>query len=277
MRVVLAEDHIIVRQGLASLLRGCGQEIVGEAGEMRELFDLLDTTQCDVVVLDIAMPPHHHDEGLQAARQIRRSRPEIALLILSMHPESAYAREVFSLDDHALGYYTKQRATAGELCDAVRRVARGELVLSSDVVQLLMQHQPRATRLATLSPREKQVLSLLAEGRTNHAIAEALKIGKKQVEDHVSTIFDKLRLPTNPDSNRRVLATLEYLRQTAQRNTPGMDAAGRSPDSFRNTPGRAPPGNDAMSGVEPVRGTGARFAANLGHRHGEGGPSSAGR
>ena len=212
MRVILAEDHVLVRQGIASILTSCGCEVVGEAGTVPETLDLLATVGCDVVVLDIRLPPNETDEGIRAAEIIRARFPTVGLLVLSAYATSAYARDLFRLDGHGVGYYMKQQSNAAQLCEVVHRVARGERALAPEIVHRLIEHPYQHARLGALSPRERQVLALVAQGRTNNAISDTLRMKTKQVEDTVSAIFDKLGLPSDKHHNRRILATLEYLR-----------------------------------------------------------------
>ena len=213
MRVVLADDSLILREGLARLLREAGFEVVGQASTGTELLDQVDTTQPDVAIVDIRMPPTHTDEGLRAAHEIRARHPSVAILVLSQFVRPSYALELLSEGTEGLGYLLKDRVSDLEqLTSSVRRVAEGESVLDPMVVQQLVS-RPRTgpNPLDDLTEREREVLELMAEGRSNRAIGEQLFITEHTVEKHVKNILGKLRIPTSADDHRRVLAVLTYL------------------------------------------------------------------
>ena len=213
MRVVLADDSLILREGLARLLHEAGFEVVGQASTGKELLDQVDTTQPDVAIVDIRMPPTHTDEGLRAAHEIRARHPSVAILVLSQFVRPSYALELLSEGTEGLGYLLKDRVSdLDELTSSVRRVAEGGSVLDPLVVQQLVS-RPRTgpDPLDDLTEREREVLELMAEGRSNRAIGEQLFITEHTVEKHVKNILGKLRIPPSADDHRRVLAVLTYL------------------------------------------------------------------
>ncbi|HEU0247577.1 MAG TPA: response regulator transcription factor [Gaiellaceae bacterium] len=213
MRVVLADDSLILREGLARLLHEAGFEVVGQASTGKELLDQVDTTQPDVAIVDIRMPPTHTDEGLRAAHEIRARHPSVAILVLSQFVRPSYALELLSEGTEGLGYLLKDRVSdLDELTSSVRRVAEGGSVLDPLVVQQLVS-RPRTgpDPLDDLTEREREVLELMAEGRSNKAIGQQLYITEHTVEKHVKNILGKLRIPTSADDHRRVLAVLTYL------------------------------------------------------------------
>lgn len=213
MRVVLADDSLILREGLARLLEEAGFEVAGQASTGRELLECVESTRPDVAVVDIRMPPTHTDEGLQAAHEIRARFPEVAILVLSQFVRPSYALELLSEGTEGLGYLLKDRVSdLDELAASVRRVAEGGSVLDPLVVQQLVS-RPRVgpDPLEELTDREREVLELMAEGRSNRAIGEKLFITEHTVEKHVKGILGKLRIPTSADDHRRVLAVLTYL------------------------------------------------------------------
>ncbi|MFJ8648714.1 LuxR C-terminal-related transcriptional regulator [Streptomyces sp. NPDC093546] len=212
MRVILAEDSALLRQGLARLMEDHGITVVAQRGDAEGLVELVATTAPDVVVLDIRMPPTHTDEGLRAARAIRLGRPGTGVLLLSQYVETGSVLEELTNDGQGVGYLLKERVTdARELFDALRRVACGECVIDPEVVARLMR-RPRPDRvLDTLTPREREVLALMAEGRSNDGISACLHIAAKTLETHVRSIFTKLHLEPDPGEHRRVRAVLAYL------------------------------------------------------------------
>ena len=213
MRVVLADDSLILREGLARLLDEAGFEVVGQASTGKELLEQVDTTQPDVAIVDIRMPPTHTDEGLRAAHEIRARHPSVAILVLSQFVRPSYALELLSEGTEGLGYLLKDRVSdLDELASSVRRVAEGGSVLDPLVVQQLVS-RPRTgpDPLDDLTEREREVLELMAEGRSNKAIGEQLFITEHTVEKHVKNILGKLRIPMSADDHRRVLAVLTYL------------------------------------------------------------------
>jgi DNA-binding NarL/FixJ family response regulator/class 3 adenylate cyclase len=213
MRVVLAEDSVLLREGIARLLEDAGFEVVGQAGTADELLLKVRSYSPEVAIVDIRMPPTQTDEGLQAARQIREQYPGTGVLVLSQYLETAYALELLSESAEGVGYLLKDRvADIDAFVAAVRRVGEGGSALDPAVVSQLVGRQRRDDPVAELTPREREVLELMAEGRSNQAIADALVVTERAVEKHVTSIFGKLRLPASPDDHRRVLAVLTYLR-----------------------------------------------------------------
>jgi DNA-binding NarL/FixJ family response regulator len=215
MRVVLAEDSVLLREGIARLLEDAGFEVVGQAGNADELLLKVRSYSPEVAIVDIRMPPTQTDEGLQAARRIREQYPGTGVLVLSQYLETAYALELLSESAEGVGYLLKDRvADIDTFVGAVRRVGEGGSALDPAVVSQLVGRQRRDDPVAELTPREREVLELMAEGRSNQAIADALVVTERAVEKHVSSIFGKLRLPASPDDHRRVLAVLTYLRSS---------------------------------------------------------------
>ena len=213
MRVVLAEDSVLLREGIARLLEDAGFEVVGQAGNADELLLKVRSYSPAVAIVDIRMPPTQTDEGLQAARQIREKYPGTGVLVLSQYLETAYALELLSESAEGVGYLLKDRvADIDAFVGAVRRVGEGGSALDPAVVAQLVGRQRRNDPVADLTPREREVLELMAEGRSNQAIADSLVVTERAVEKHVTSIFGKLRLPASPDDHRRVLAVLTYLR-----------------------------------------------------------------
>ncbi|MCC6618321.1 MAG: response regulator transcription factor [Chloroflexi bacterium] len=213
-RVVLADDSLLVREGIARVLADAGFDVVGQAGDVDGLLTLVESTRPDVVLLDIRMPPTFTDEGLRALATIRdRFGPSIGVLVLSHHTEAAFALRLLSDGDAGTGYLLKDRiADLEDLADAVRRVARGGTVVDPAVVgPLLEARRNKPDRLAELTEREREVLGLMAEGRSNQAIAGRLFVTPKTVEAHTASIFSKLDLLPAPDDHRRVLAVLAFL------------------------------------------------------------------
>jgi DNA-binding NarL/FixJ family response regulator len=213
MRVVLADDSILLREGVARLLAEAGFDVVGQAADAEDLLEQVAAHQPDVAIVDIRMPPDT-DGGLRAAREIRARHPDIGVLVLSQYARPSYAFELLSDNAERVGYLLKDRVgDLAEIADAVRRVGQGGSVLDPVVVsQLVGRRREGPDALEDLSEREREVLSLMAEGRTNQAIAERLFITERTVEKHVKSIFAKLRLPASAEDHRRVLAVLAYLR-----------------------------------------------------------------
>jgi DNA-binding NarL/FixJ family response regulator len=213
VRVVIAEDSVFVREGLARILERRGFEVVGQAENAEQLMLKVRSYAPEVVVTDIRMPPTHTDEGLRAARQIRAEHPATAVLVLSQHAEPGYAMELLADSAEGVGYLLKDRvADAGEFAEAVRRVARGGSALDPIVVSHLVGRPRERHPLAHLTPREREVLELVAEGRSNAGIAERLVITEAAVEKHIRSIFQKLDLQPAAEDHRRVLAVLAFLR-----------------------------------------------------------------
>ncbi len=215
MRVVVADDSTLLREGVVRLLEEAGLEVVGQAGDGEELLRKVRAHKPDVAVVDVRMPPTHTDEGLVAAREIRAELPEVGVLVLSQYVEVAYARELLAESAEGLGYLLKDRVADVEaLADAVRRVGGGGSALDPEVVSQMLGRARRDDPLEELTPREREVLGLMAEGRSNAAIASELVVTDRAVEKHVTGIFSKLDLPTSSDDHRRVLAVLRFLDQT---------------------------------------------------------------
>jgi DNA-binding NarL/FixJ family response regulator len=213
MRVVLADDSVLLREGIARLLEDAGFEIVAQSGTAEDLVRHVGMHKPDVALVDIRMPPTQTDEGLRAAKQIRDRWPETGVLVLSQYVEPAYAMELLGENAEGVGYLLKDRVSdVDEFAAAVRRVGEGGSALDPAVVSQLVGRRRRDDPLEELTPREREVLELMAEGRSNQAIAERLVITLRAVEKHVTSIFSKLRLPASAEDHRRVLAVLTYLR-----------------------------------------------------------------
>jgi DNA-binding NarL/FixJ family response regulator/class 3 adenylate cyclase len=213
MRVVLAEDSVLLREGIARLLEDAGFEVVAQSGTAEDLLRHVGIHKPDVALVDIRMPPTQTDEGLKAAKQIRERWPDTGVLVLSQYVESAYAMELLGENAEGVGYLLKDRVSdVEEFAAAVRRVGEGGSALDPAVVSQLVGRRRRDDPVDELTPREREVLELMAEGRSNGAIAEQLVITLRAVEKHVTSIFGKLRLPATAEDHRRVLAVLTYLR-----------------------------------------------------------------
>jgi DNA-binding NarL/FixJ family response regulator len=213
LRVVVADDNALLREGIASLLEEAGHEVVGRAVDADDLLLKVRSYKPDVAIVDVRMPPRNLDDGLVAAAEIRRSYPSVGVLVLSQHLEPSYMLELVGEDASGVGYLLKDRVRdVSDFVDAVDRVARGGTAFDPDVVKVLVGGHQR-TVLDELTERERAVLSLLAEGCSNRAIAKKLFLSTRAVERHVQSIFEKLRLPDTEDDNRRVLAVLALLGQ----------------------------------------------------------------
>jgi DNA-binding NarL/FixJ family response regulator len=213
--VVIAEDNVLLREGLTRLLNESGFEVSGQAGDAEDLIRKVGAHHPDVAVVDVRMPPTHTDEGLRAARTIRAKHPGTAVLVLSQYVEEAYALELLSESTERTGYLLKDRVSdVDAFLDAVRRVAGGGSALDPEVVSLLLGRRRREDPLEPLTAREREVLGLMAEGRSNAAIAEALVVTERAVEKHVTSIFSKLDLAPTVVDHRRVLAVLAYMRSS---------------------------------------------------------------
>jgi DNA-binding NarL/FixJ family response regulator len=212
VRVVIAEDSVLLREGLVRLLEVSGMQVVAAVGDAEELIRAVERDQPDIVVADVRMPPTHTDEGLRAALSVRRRWPNVAVLVLSQYVEERYATELLSRPDGKVGYLLKDRvADVTEFVDALRRVASGRTVLDQEVIsQLLVRHH--SDPLERLTPRESQVLALMAEGRSNSGIAAALVVSESAVAKHVNSIFTKLDIAMVDNDHRRVLAVLRFLK-----------------------------------------------------------------
>jgi serine/threonine-protein kinase len=211
--VVLADDAVLLREALAAALTASGFVVVGQASDVPSLLALVARERPDVAVVDVRMPPTHTTEGLEAARQMRAEQPGIAILVLSQYIETRYAVDLLREDPAGIGYLLKERVSRlGDLADAVRRVAEGGSVIDPEVVARLLGRPRRHSPIDELTTREREILALMAEGRSNPAIAHQLTLELKTVEGHVGAIFSKLGLAPATDSHRRVLAVLAYLR-----------------------------------------------------------------
>lgn len=213
MRIVLADDSVLLREGIARLLEDAGFEVVAQSGTADDLLRHVGMHKPDVALVDIRMPPTQTDEGLRAAQQIRERWPETGVLVLSQYVEPGYAMELLGENAEGVGYLLKDRVSdVDEFAAAVRRVGEGGSALDPAVVSQLVGRRRRDDPLEDITPREREVLGLMAEGRSNAAIAETLVITLRAVEKHVTSIFSKLRLPATAEDHRRVLAVLTYLR-----------------------------------------------------------------
>lgn len=211
--MVVADDAVLLREGVAALLADAGMEVVGTAGDADELMLKVRSYKPDVAIVDIRMPPTQTDEGLRAAKEIREKHPEVAVLVLSQYVEAGYALELLAESAEGVGYLLKDRvANVDEFTAAVRRVGEGGSALDPAVVSQLVGRRRADDPLGQLTPREREVLELMAEGLSNAAIAARIVVTERAVEKHVTSIFQKLRLPTAPDTHRRVLAVLAFLR-----------------------------------------------------------------
>jgi DNA-binding NarL/FixJ family response regulator len=212
VRILIAEDLVLLREGLAALLTDAGHEIAGAVGDGAALLDAVGQTEADLAIVDVRMPPTQTDEGLRAALEVRRRVPAMAILILSQHVEERYASDLLGAGSQGVGYLLKDRvADVQEFLAAVRRVGAGGTAIDPEVVAQLLGRRRRTDVLEDLTPRESEVLGLMAEGHTNAAIAERLVVTHGAVEKHVRNVFLKLGLPQTDQHHRRVLAVLTYL------------------------------------------------------------------
>ena len=212
MRIVIAEDSILLQEGLVRFLTERGHEVVATVGDAESLVDEVDRHRPELAVVDVRMPPTHTDDGLRAALRIRAQWPEVAILVLSQYVEEQYATELLADDSGGIGYLLKDRiADVAEFQSAVERVGSGATVLDPEVVAQLLARSRRQDPLARLSPREREVLALMGEGRSNSAIAAELVVSDGAVEKHVTNIFTKLDLPPAANDHRRVLAVLRWI------------------------------------------------------------------
>ena len=214
MRVVIADDAPLIREGIAGLLSTRGIDVIGHAGDAHALLALVRDLRPDVAVVDIRMPPTQTDEGLRAAREIRSQHPEIAVLVLSQHLEPDYALRLMQDEPAGVGYLMKERVGRVEqLVEALERVVAGECVIDRAVVDDLLARSRRVDPIEELTPREREIVALMAEGRSNQGICRALWLSPKTVETHIRGAFAKLGIRESPDDNRRVLAVLAYLKR----------------------------------------------------------------
>ncbi len=212
MRLVVADDSVLLREGLVRLLEDAGFEVVGQAGDAEDLLRKVMAHKPDAAIVDVRMPPTHTDEGIRAAQRIRAELPGTGVLVLSQYVEEAYARELLADDAAGIGYLLKDRvADIDTLTDAVRRVGAGGSALDPEVVSGMLGRSRNDDPLDALTPREREVLGLMAEGRSNSAIASELVVTDRAVEKHVTSIFSKLDLGAAPEDHRRVLAVLAFL------------------------------------------------------------------
>ena len=218
MRAVIAEDAVLLREGLLRLLAEGGFEVVDAVADGESLLRAVERHRPDVCIVDVRMPPTFSDEGVRASLVIRRQFPEVAILLLSQYVEERYAVDLLAGDSRGIGYLLKDRvADVGDFLEALKRVAAGGAALDPEVVTQLLVRSGRPDPLDGLSPRESEVLSLMAEGRTNGSIAEALVVTEGAVEKHVTSIFHKLDMPPADQAHRRVLAVLRYLEHGSDR------------------------------------------------------------
>lgn len=213
MRVIVADDAVLVRQGVARLLEDAGFEVVAQLGDAVGLLSCIETHGPDVVIVDVRMPPTHTTEGLEAALDIKDRHPAVGVLVLSQHLESRYAMRLLGAGKRGVGYLLKERVSdLADFTDAVRRVGSGGSAVDPEVARLLLDRRRSRDPVGALSSREREVLVLIAEGRSNQAIVDRLCLNAKTVESHVRSIFTKLGLLPEPDDHRRVLAVLAFLR-----------------------------------------------------------------
>ena len=216
MRAVVADDAALVRSGITTFLEAEGVEVVGQAADPPSLYAVVAATRPDVAIVDIRMPPTHRDEGLVAAATLRRDYPDLAVLVLSQYTAAEYALRLIEHEPAKVGYLLKERLADGaDLVGALRRLVAGECVVDTSIVQRLLRRARRPNLLDDLTDREREVLALMAQGRSNGAIALELGVTAKTVETHIGRVFTKLGLSEELDVHRRVVAVLTYLRQGA--------------------------------------------------------------
>ena len=213
MRVILADDSALIREGLARVLQDQGFDVVAQVGDAEKLVTAVDRDPPDLCIVDIRMPPTHTTEGLEAAIAIRARHPGVGVLVLSQHVETHYAMQLLGGDARGVGYLLKDRVSdIHDIIDAIRRIAAGGSAIDPNVVSTLLGRRREMDPLESLTQRERDVLGLMAEGRSNRAIGERLFLSPKTVESHVSAIFSKLGIDDTSDDNRRVLSVLAWLR-----------------------------------------------------------------
>jgi DNA-binding NarL/FixJ family response regulator len=212
VRVVIADDSVLLREGLARVLADGGFDVAAQTGDAEGLRDAVEQTDPDVAIVDVRMPPTHTDEGARAAKELRRQRPDLAVLLLSQIVEPTHALELFRDAPEGFGYLLKDRVVEiDEFFEAVRRVGHGGTAIDPEVVRQLVGRPRERDALEALTPREREVLQLMAEGRSNHGICDKLVLSPKTIETHVNSIFGKLDLAPQPDDHRRVLAVIAFL------------------------------------------------------------------
>ena len=215
MRILICEDSVLLREGLVRLLEHGGHEVVAALPDASELMSAVETHDPDLCILDVRLPPSYTDEGIRAAHELRRTRPELPVLVLSQYVEERYASEMIAGQGAAFGYLLKDRvADVGEFIESVERIAQGATVLDPEVVAQLLTRRGRDDRMRLLTDRERTVLAALAEGRSNQSIAALLYLSEASVEKHITAIFQKLGLEAE-DGNRRVLAAIAHIENTA--------------------------------------------------------------
>lgn len=215
MRILICEDSVLLREGIVRLLEDAGHEVVAALPDVERLSEALIETAPELCILDVRLPPTFTDEGIRAALQVRASHPALPLLVLSQYVEERYASELIAAQGVSLGYLLKDRvADVAEFIESVTRIAQGATVLDPEVVAQLLSRQTKDARMSTLTPRERQVLALLAEGKSNQAIAEVLFLSEASIEKHITAIFQKLGLEADEHGNRRVMAALAHLENT---------------------------------------------------------------
>jgi DNA-binding NarL/FixJ family response regulator len=213
VRVAIVDDSSLFREGLSALLHSAGVDVIVQAPDGTSLLTALQDSEPDIVILDIRMPPTFTDEGLATAQAVRQSYPDIGLLLLSTYAETAYAVQVLDIGERAIGYLLKDRVRdVRTLLDALDRIVSGEAVIDPDIIQRLLRRQRASSVLDRLPPRERQVLQLMAEGRSNWGISQELSLQTKTIEHYIASLFAHLGLDDSTEDNRRVLATLTYLR-----------------------------------------------------------------
>jgi DNA-binding NarL/FixJ family response regulator len=214
LRIAVAEDSVLLREGLVRILEFYGHRVVVQVGTAVELLAALGRTDCDLVITDVRMPPGNTDEGLRAALRLRATHPSLPVLVLSQYVEQTYAAELLSSDSAGVGYLLKDRlGDIDVLADAINRIASGGTVIDPQVVRQLLARNRESPTLSRLTVREREVLDLMAQGRSNAAIATGMVVTEAAVAKHIGNIFTKLDLPTAPQNHRRVLAVLTYLRE----------------------------------------------------------------
>lgn len=212
MRILICEDSVLLREGISRLLDDAGHQVVAALGDTRGLSESIEETQPDLCILDVRLPPTFTDEGIRAAVALRKKRPSLPIVVLSQYVEERYASELIGSGGGALGYLLKDRvADVAEFLESIERIGAGSTVFDPEVVAQLISRQHRNDRLRALTERERSVLALIAEGKSNHAIASLLYVSEASVEKHITSIFHKLGLEPDESGNRRVLAALAHI------------------------------------------------------------------